>query len=125
MESPVGCQQQSSSILAICFNAVALLYILYITYDEYTSKPLGLRPARAKMRLIFLDLFFIVFDAATVSLAFNTLSDPRWACYGPEESNKQTCGQDDEICARQAGLVSILLVSLIAWLLTFSISTLR
>ena len=49
-----------STDMAIIVDAVAMIYLLYITYDEYSGKPLGLRPANAKMRLIFLDLFFIV-----------------------------------------------------------------
>lgn len=32
-----------STDMAIVVDAVALVYILYITYDEYTGKPLGLR----------------------------------------------------------------------------------
>lgn len=62
-----------STNMAIVVDAVALVYLLYITYDEYSGKPLGLRPAKAKMRLIFLDLFFIVFDSANLSLAFEAI----------------------------------------------------
>lgn len=32
-----------STDMAIAVDAIALVYILYITYDEYTGKPLGLR----------------------------------------------------------------------------------
>ena len=32
-----------STIMAITVDAIALVYISYITYDEYTGKPLGLR----------------------------------------------------------------------------------
>lgn len=105
-----------STIIAIVVDAVALVYILYITYDEYTGKPLGLRSARAKMRLIFLDLFFIVFDSANLSLAFEGLFE-----------NNNACGihGNHEICRRQKGLSSVLLIALIAWLLTFSTSVLR
>ena len=76
-----------STNMAIIVDAVAMVYLLYITYDEYTGKPLGLRPAKAKMRLIFLDLFFIVFDSANLSLAFVSIE-------------KVNC--DDEICSRQS-----------------------
>ena len=33
----------ASTDMAITVDAIALVYILYITYDEYTGKPLGLR----------------------------------------------------------------------------------
>lgn len=102
----------TSATMAIVVDAVALLYLLYITYDEYTGKPLGLRSAGAKMRLIFLDLFFIVFDSANLSLAFQVVGD--------------LCGLADEnTCKLQNTLASVLLIALIAWLLTFAISVLR
>ncbi|KAL9615413.1 MAG: hypothetical protein Q9167_000091 [Letrouitia subvulpina] len=102
----------TSAIMAIVVDAVALLYLLYITYDEYTGKPLGLRSAGAKMRLIFLDLFFIVFDSANLSLAFQVAGD--------------LCGRaESTTCKLQNALASVLLIALIAWLLTFAISVLR
>ena len=105
--------QKTSPKMAVIVDAVALVYIIYITYDEYSSKPLGLRSAKAKMRLIFLDLFFIVFDSANLSLAFEALSDL------PETAK---CGT---ICKQQKTLASVLLIALIAWLMTFAISVLR
>ncbi|KAA6409763.1 MAG: hypothetical protein FRX48_06375 [Lasallia pustulata] len=104
----------SSSLIAIIVDAVALVYLVYITYDEYTGKPLGLRPAKAKMRLIFLDLFFIVFASANLSLAFDALTDLQGGCQHLANH-----------CALQKALASVLLVELIAWLLTFAISVLR
>ncbi|KAL9036338.1 MAG: hypothetical protein Q9214_006181 [Letrouitia sp. 1 TL-2023] len=102
----------TSAMMAIVIDAVALLYLLYITYDEYTGKPLGLRSAGAKMRLIFLDLFFIVFESANLSLAFQVVG--------------ALCGfVDKDTCRLQNGLASVLLIALIAWLLTFAISVLR
>ncbi|KAL6719940.1 hypothetical protein ACLMJK_001861 [Lecanora helva] len=107
-------KQTASTNMAISVDAVAMVYLLYITYDEYSGKPLGLRSARAKMRLIFLDLFFIVFDSANLSLAFENV------CYGSSPNL-----DPDGICPRQKGLASVLLIALIAWLLTFSISVMR
>ncbi|PGH17580.1 hypothetical protein AJ80_04758 [Polytolypa hystricis UAMH7299] len=113
-----------SAEMAIIVDAVALVYLVYITYDEYTGKPLGLRPAAAKMRLIFLDLFFIVFDSANLSLAFESLSDVRSACtFG--EADQELAGTNDDICVRQKALASVLLIALVAWLMTFAISVLR
>ena len=114
----VALSNTPSTDMAIVVDAVALVYILYITYDEYTGKPLGLRSARAKLRLIFLDLIFIVFNSANLSLAFEGLHGRSGAC------STRTGGQD-LICQRQRGLASVLLIALIAWLLNFSTSVLR
>ena len=114
-----GLGNVASTEMAIVVDAIALVYLLYITYDEYSGKPLGLRSARAKMRLIFLDLFFIVFDSANLSLAFEAVRNAG-ICKESSELHPDTT-----ICNRQNTLASVLLIALIAWLLTFSISVLR
>lgn len=120
-----GCENSSSTWLALIVDIVAIFYTVYITYDEYTSKPLGLRSHNAKMRLIFLDLLFIVFDSANLSLAFRALTDERWACRSSDEPVQSYCPFDKAICARQKALTATLLIVLVAWLCTFAISTLR
>lgn len=112
-----GLYNTPSTDMAIVVDAIALAYILYISWDEYHGKPLGLRNAKAKMRLIFLDLFFIVFDSANLSLAFEAVTDSQSLCRLP--------GTAHRICKRERALASVLLIALIAWLLTFSISVLR
>lgn len=120
-----GCQNNSSTWLALIVDVVAILYTTYITYDEYTSKPLGLRSHNAKMRLIFLDLLFIVFDSANLSLAFQALTDSRWACRDNDQPDLNYCPFDKDICTRQKALTATLLIVLVAWISTFAISTLR
>ncbi|KAJ5554014.1 hypothetical protein N7513_003973 [Penicillium frequentans] len=117
-------RQGASALMAIIVDAVALVYLIYITFDEYTAKPLGLRSATAKARLILLDLFFIVFDSANLGLAFNSLSELTGACR-EAEINQQVEPRNDQICVRQKALASVLLVALVAWLMTFAISVLR
>jgi hypothetical protein len=119
-----GSPQGPSADMAIIVDAVALVYLVYITYDEYTGKPLGLRSPSAKMRLVLLDIFFIVFDSANLSLAFASLSDVRGACTNAT-INDTLDTKNDVICDRQTALASVLLIALIAWLLTFSISAFR
>ncbi|KAI9769767.1 MAG: hypothetical protein M1840_003761 [Geoglossum simile] len=116
-----GFSQRPSTLMAIIVDIIALVYILYITYDEYTGKPLGLRSPKAKMRLILLDLFFIVFDSANLSLAFDALSDVRWSCRDTDDATPR----GGPLCVRQRALSSVLLVALVAWITTFSISVLR
>ncbi|KAK2751534.1 hypothetical protein FQN55_000255 [Onygenales sp. PD_40] len=116
--------QGPSAEMAIVVDAVALAYLVYITYDEYTGKPLGLRPPKAKMRLIFLDLIFIVFASANLGMAFESLSDVTSSCQSGEV-NKVLDPRNDTICDRQKALASVLLIVLIAWLMTFAISVLR
>lgn len=116
--------QGASALMAIIVDAVALVYLVYITFDEYTSKPLGLRPPLAKARLILLDIFFIVFDSANLSLAFDSLSSVKGSCT-VAQVNSKVAPKNDLICDRQKALASVLLIALIAWLMTFSISVLR
>ena len=116
--------QGPSALMAIIVDAVALVYLVYITWDEYTAKPLGLRSASAKARLILLDIFFIVFDSANLSLAFESLSTVQGSCT-MAEVNQEITPKNDAICDRQKALASVLLIALIAWLTTFSISVLR
>ncbi|OQE23737.1 hypothetical protein PENSTE_c008G05530 [Penicillium steckii] len=116
--------QGPSALMAIIVDAVALVYLIYITFDEYTSKPLGLRSPSAKARLILLDLVFIVFDSANLSLAFASLSEVTGSCT-EAEVNQELDPRNDRICVRQKALASVLLVALLAWLMTFCISVLR
>lgn len=116
--------QGPSALMAVIIDAVAMVYILYITYDEYTGKPLGLRPAKAKLRIILLDLFFIVFQSANLSLAFQSLSDQDGACR-PGDTGEASDKTDADVCRKQKALASVLLIALIAWLNTFCVSILR
>ena len=54
--------QQASTIMAIVVESCALVYVIYIAYDEYTGKPIGLREPMSKMSLILLDLFLLYFQ---------------------------------------------------------------
>lgn len=128
------CRQESSTYMAFIVCSFAVIYLLYITWDEYFSKPLGLRSSRAKIRLLFLDLLFIVFSAANLSLAFYTVRDQQWSCLS-EITNFQdnstgvealsTCARSASLCRRQKALSSVLLIVLIAWVMTFTISIMR
>jgi len=128
------CKQQASSYMAIIVDVVAVIYLFYITKDEYFAPPIGIRATHAKIRLLFLDLLFIVFSAANLSLAFSTLTDQQWACYDStpiagNDNNVQaaisTCIPDAVLCRQQKALCAILLVSTVAWLGTFTVSVLR
>ncbi|KAG9238848.1 hypothetical protein BJ875DRAFT_479907 [Amylocarpus encephaloides] len=111
--------QNPSTTMAIIVDVVALPYIGYITYDEYTGKPLGLRSPKAKIRLVLLDLFFIIFESANLALAFGALTDNDGSCRAGKN------GTNLDICGRVKALCSILMVALIAWSLTFSVSIFR
>ncbi|KAH9221330.1 hypothetical protein DL95DRAFT_328020 [Leptodontidium sp. 2 PMI_412] len=112
--------QNASTTMAIVVDVVAIPYILYITYDEYTGKPLGLRSPKAKIRLVLLDLFFIIFESANLALAFTALTNRDGACrVGPiNDTNSIVCGRVKALCA-------ILMIALIAWSLTFAVSIFR
>ncbi|KAL1303977.1 hypothetical protein AAFC00_000423 [Neodothiora populina] len=122
--SGFSCNKRASTYMAIILDSIAVPYICYITWDEYLSKPLGLRSATAKVSLLLIDLYFIVFYSSNLSLAFDSLDDPRWACFD-NESQFQNCPNSAEICHSQKGLAGVLVVALVAWLITFMISVLR
>ena len=80
------------------------------------------------MRLIFLDLFFIVFDSANLSIAF--VATRSKTCEIEVPGNDEDCSASqtaafNEVLQRQNALASVLLIALIAWMLTFSISITR
>lgn len=96
---------------------------------------LGLRSVAAKILLLLCDLYFVVFTSSNVSLALDARFDHRWACYdlhvhynagGPGNLEAEaTCPNNPGICYKQKALSGVLIVSLIAWCVTFSISVLR
>lgn len=122
-------EQQPSSIMAIVVQSFAIVYVIYIAYDEYSGKPLGLRDPLGKMKLIMLDLLFIIFSAANLSLAMNTLFDDEWVCQDDNTPDLQNIGifypTVHSICRRQRALASFLFLVLCLWLLTFTISIVR
>jgi hypothetical protein len=113
------CDRGGSTYLAIVVDAVAIPYTAYIAYDEFFSKPIGLRKPSSKLRLLLLDLFFIVFEGSNVALAFEALTDNSYAC-----SEKSLCARK-KTCDMQKGMVAVLMVALVAWLLTFVMSLSR
>lgn len=115
--------QTASAVMAIIVDVIALPYIGYITWDEYTGKPLGLRPPAAKMRLVLLDLFFIIFESANLSLAFQAITDTDGSCVSGEGGG--VAEVNGNLCAQEKALAGILFVALVAWSLTFGVSITR
>ncbi|CUM64370.1 uncharacterized protein PRCAT00001972001 [Priceomyces carsonii] len=122
-------EQQASTIMAIVVQCIAIVYVVYIAYDEYHGKPLGLRDPLGKMKLLMLDLLFIIFSSANLSLAFNTLFDREWVCEVFDDQNIYVKGiftlTVSSICRRQRALASFLFLVLCLWVLTFTISIIR
>ena len=108
----------ASPLMAIIVDTVAIIYLVMITYDEYRGQPLGLRSAITKVRLIMLDLIFIVFDSANLSIAFESFSANATPGGG-------MCVMSDSFKMKQTALAAVLLLALVAWLMTFTISILR
>ncbi|OAA68436.1 hypothetical protein SPI_00631 [Niveomyces insectorum RCEF 264] len=102
-------QERTQIIVAIVVDVVAVPYIGYITVDDYTGKPLGLRPPQSRIRLILADLFFIIFKSASTALGFETM-----IYFNSPDSQ---------------GLLTALgvfeLVGLISWALTLTINVFR
>ena len=111
--------QNPSTTMAVVVDVVAIPYILYVTWDEYTGKPIGLRSPKTKIRLVLFDLWFIIFESANLALAFGALTDVDGSCQvGHKGTNFVVCGRVKALCG-------ILMVALIAWSLTFSLSIFR
>lgn len=121
--------QEPSTIMAVVVQCFAVVYLIYIAYDEYSGKPLGLRNPLGKMKLIMLDLLFIIFSSANLALAFNTLYESQWVCHSLDNSLPESVSSNYpyvfSICRRQKALAAFLLVALCLWVLTFSISVTR
>lgn len=66
-------QERTQVIVAIVVDVVAIPYIGYITADDYTGKPLGLRRPQERIRLLLTDLFFIIFKSASTALGFEAM----------------------------------------------------
>ena len=105
--------------MAIVVDAIAIPYILVITYDEYFSKPLGLRPAAAKLRLVLLDLIFIIFESANLALAFESMAGLNGTCEVEVDKLQEAT------CSKSKSLAGVLFIALLAWLFTFTISMFR
>ncbi|KAL2022577.1 hypothetical protein VTK56DRAFT_4921 [Thermocarpiscus australiensis] len=103
--------ERTQSIVAIVVDTVAIPYIGYMTKDEYTSKPLGLRLATEKISLILMDLFFIIFKSASTALAFEALVYHNSADRMAREYSQ--------------ALAAFQTVGLISWTLTFTVNVFR
>ncbi|OHE98788.1 hypothetical protein CORC01_05877 [Colletotrichum orchidophilum] len=103
--------ERAQSIVAIAVDTVAVPYIGYMLWDEYTGKPLGLRPAIQKIALILLDLFFIIFKSASTTLAFESL-----VFHNVEAGQVRQLSQ---------ALASFMLAGLLAWTLNFMVNIFR
>jgi len=103
--------EETQSIVAIVVDTVAVPYIGYMLWDEYTGKPLGLRSVSQKIALILMDLFFIIFKSASTALAFEALV-----------YHNSTV---KEVRQYSQALASFQTVGLISWTFTFTVNVFR
>ncbi|KND93253.1 Regulator of phospholipase D SRF1 [Tolypocladium ophioglossoides CBS 100239] len=103
--------ERTQSAVAVVVDCVAIPYIGYMIWDEYTGKPVGLRSGVSKIRLILLDLFFIIFKSASTALAFESL-----VYHNVRESN---------LLHLSAALGVFELVGLISWTMNFTVNIFR
>ncbi|PNY28717.1 Regulator of phospholipase D SRF1 [Tolypocladium capitatum] len=103
--------ERTQSAVAEVVDCVAIPYIGYMIWDEYTGKPVGLRSGVSKVRLILLDLFFIIFKSASTALAFESL-----VYHNVRESN---------LLHLSTALGVFELVGLISWNMNFTVNIFR
>lgn len=101
---------KSQWLVAIAVDCLLSPYVVYMTWDEYSSPQLGLRSPMRKAALTLLDLVFIIFKAASATLAFDSLS-LQGAPYGE--------------MAKMKALASFLLLGLIGWIMNFTVNVFR
>lgn len=121
--SQSGKERPPSPIMTVIVQTVATVYILYTTYDEFTSQPLGLRNPTEKIRLILMDLLFIIFASANLGLAYQELFDSDGTCRSADVTGSRSI--QGSICKRQRALTSFLFLILISWCTTLMISIFR
>lgn len=63
---------RSQAVASIVIDSLAIPYILYMMYDEFTGLPLGLRSAVEKASLTLIDVLFIILKAVSTALALQT-----------------------------------------------------
>ncbi|KAK3319256.1 hypothetical protein B0H66DRAFT_582568 [Apodospora peruviana] len=103
--------ERTQSIVAIIVDTLAIPYIGYMTWDEYTGKPLGLRSVTQKISLVLMDLFFIIFKSASTALAFEALVFHN--------------SKDIQVRQYSQALTAFQTVGLISWTATFAVNVFR
>lgn len=103
--------ERTQSVVAIAVDSVAIPYLAYMIWDEYTGKPLGLRSGVSKISIVLLDLFFIIFSSASTALAFESL------VYHTLSGH--------EVKAFATVLAAFELVGLIAWTMNLTVNIFR
>ncbi|KAG5927349.1 hypothetical protein E4U42_002326 [Claviceps africana] len=103
--------ERTQSLVAMVVDCVAIPYIGYMMWDEFTGKPLGLRSAMSKISLILLDLFFIIFKSASTALAFET-----FIYHGPRQASLNRLS---------VALAAFQLLGLMSWSMTFAVNVFR
>ncbi|CAM1511296.1 Fc.00g088090.m01.CDS01 [Cosmosporella sp. VM-42] len=106
-----GTAEETQSIVAVVVDCVAIPYIGYMIWDEYTGKPLGLRSVVSKISLILLDLFFIIFKSASTALAFESLVYHNLTDHRVKNLSK--------------ALAAFMLIGLMAWTMNFAVNIFR
>ncbi|KAL5614907.1 hypothetical protein BROUX41_004985 [Berkeleyomyces rouxiae] len=112
---------QSQSLVVIIVDTIAVPWICYMTFDEYTGKPLGLRSPTHKVLLILSDLIFIIFKSASTSLAFEYLVSHA----NEPDVNGQMAPKGPELLRLSKSLAAFVVIGLIAWTSTLVINILR
>ncbi|KAK8090926.1 hypothetical protein PG994_000431 [Apiospora phragmitis] len=100
---------RSQAVASIVIDSLAIPYILYMMYDEFTGLPLGLRSAVEKASLTLIDVLFIILKAVSTALALQTremhTKDISWNNYSP--------------------YLGLLVCAVVAWIFTFVIMLFR
>ena len=112
LRTPDYQQLRSQAVASIVIDSLAIPYILYMMYDEFTGLPLGLRSAVEKASLTLIDVLFIILKAVSTALALQT-----------RELNIES-GKDIS-WNNYSAYLGLLVCAVVAWIFTFVIMLFR
>lgn len=117
-----ACKRGATTYMAIAVGASGVIYTACMAGDELLAPPIGIRKPSRKLKLLLMDLFFVVFMSANASLAWAAL----WADSFPCGKGSDSCPNEEVgICERQGALIAVLMIAVIAWVGTLSMNLYR
>jgi len=112
-----------STVMAFVVNGCALVYLPWVAKDEYFGQAIGIRSPKHKLRLVLLDLLFIMLNSADLALAFNVLYDSEAGCI--TDMNTFDTPASKRVCMLQQSMAAVLFITLMGFVINFTVSLYR
>ncbi|EPQ29052.1 uncharacterized protein PFL1_03341 [Pseudozyma flocculosa PF-1] len=125
----------SSPVVAIVFAPLTLVHIAFQIWIEYFGRPIGLWTVQSKLFYTIIELIFICFWSAELSLAFDNYFTSTLVCVsfgnpfgGSNNRDPQPLldmSKKPYLCRLQGALIGLVFVSLLAYLIVLTVSLFR